>query len=273
MDQTIFYQSSLPRAGSTLLQNLLGQNPLIYPTSTSSLINLVLGARKGYNVNPKSTQEEIEMWKKGFYAFCREGLKGYAKTLTDRPYIVDKSRGWAPHYSLLNEITPNPKILVMVRDLRDIFASLEKRFRQTPDFDDGSVDGYKMQNITTFQRVKTYATTPPLGNSIERLHQSFLDKTSRKFLFIRYEDLCTNPEQELRRIYEYLELEYYQHDFSYIPQITFDNDANHGIYGEHTIRNTLEMLPQDYEDVLSKATCDWIYDNYKEYFKIFKYPK
>jgi hypothetical protein len=34
MKQTIFYQSSLPRAGSTLLQNLIGQNPTFHVTPT-----------------------------------------------------------------------------------------------------------------------------------------------------------------------------------------------------------------------------------------------
>ncbi len=33
--ENIFYQSSLPRAGSTLLQNILAQNPDIYATPTS----------------------------------------------------------------------------------------------------------------------------------------------------------------------------------------------------------------------------------------------
>ena len=35
--EKIFYQSSLPRAGSTLLQNILSQNPDIYATPTASL--------------------------------------------------------------------------------------------------------------------------------------------------------------------------------------------------------------------------------------------
>ena len=37
----IFYQSSLPRAGSTLLQNVLAQNPDIYATPTSGVLELV----------------------------------------------------------------------------------------------------------------------------------------------------------------------------------------------------------------------------------------
>ena len=37
MDKKVFFQSSLPRAGSTLLQNILGQNPEFYVTPTSGV--------------------------------------------------------------------------------------------------------------------------------------------------------------------------------------------------------------------------------------------
>jgi hypothetical protein len=46
MDKTIFFNSSLPRAGSTLFQNLIGQNPEFYVTPTSGLIELILKITK-----------------------------------------------------------------------------------------------------------------------------------------------------------------------------------------------------------------------------------
>jgi sulfotransferase len=249
----------------------MGQNPLIHATPTSGMIDLMMGARIGYNSNEEAKAGDKKVWKEGFYAFCREGFKGYVQNLTNKPYILDKSRGWGGYYSLLNEINPNPKILVMVRDLRAIFASFEKKFRENPDYDDGLVNNATFTNITTQQRVKTWASTHPIGYFLEKLHQSILDKTSLNFLFIRYEDLCTQPEQQLRRIYNYLGIDYFEHNFKYIPQITIEDDTVHGIYGDHTIRNTLQILPQDYEEVLGKETCNWIYTNYKSYFDLFGY--
>ena len=43
---TIFFQSSMPRSGSTLLQNVLAQNPEIYATPTSGVLELVFSARQ-----------------------------------------------------------------------------------------------------------------------------------------------------------------------------------------------------------------------------------
>ena len=76
MKQTAFYQSSMPRAGSTLLQNIIGQNPLFHVTPTSGMIDMMLGTRIGYNGNHESKAGDFKQWKEGFYAYCREGFKG-----------------------------------------------------------------------------------------------------------------------------------------------------------------------------------------------------
>ena len=271
--QTVYYQSSLPRAGSTLLQNIIGQNPAFHVTPTSGMIDLVLGARIGYNGNKEAQAGDKEMWKSGFYTFCQAGLNAYIANLTDKPCILDKNRNWAASYPLLANIFPNPKIIFMVRDLRAVFASMEKKFRANPDIEDGTVNNMNLTGLTTQQRVEKWAMSHPIGHALPKLNQSILDKTAQKFLFIKYEELCTNPEPQLRSIYEYFELPYFQHNFNHIPQITIEDDTVHGIYGDHTIRNTLGMLPDDSKDVLGDYTYEWIYENFRWYFDIFGYKK
>jgi sulfotransferase len=271
--QTIFYQSSLPRAGSTLLQNLLGQNPAFHVTPTSGMIDLMLGARIGYNQNQEAKAGDKEMWKKGFYAFCKAGLEAYVANLTDKPFIIDKNRNWAASYPLLTNMFPSPKILFMVRDLRAVFASMEKKFRANPDIEDGTVDNMNLTGLTTHQRVEKWAVTHPIGHAVPKLYQAILDKSAQKFLILRYEDLCNNPKDMMRAIYSYLEVPYFEHNFDYIPQITVEDDTVHGIYGDHTIRNTLGALPDDSREILGEYTCEWIYNNYQWFFEIFGYKK
>ena len=45
----IFFNSSLPRSGSTLLQNLIAQNPDFYCTPTSGLADYLLGAKNTHS--------------------------------------------------------------------------------------------------------------------------------------------------------------------------------------------------------------------------------
>ena len=273
MNQIIYYQASLPRAGSTLLQNLIGQNPLFHVTPTSGMIDMMLGTRIGYNGNKESKAGDTQKWKECFYSYCREGFKGYVKSLTDKPYILDKNRAWGAYYTLLNKINPNPRILFMIRDLKSVFSSMEKKFRENPDHDDGLLDNINLKNITTQQRVETWADTHPVGYSLKKLQQSILDRTAFNFLFIRYEDLCTNPEPQIKSIYEFFGLEPFQHDYNNIPQITTEDDTIHGIYGDHIIRNTLNMLPDDSKEVLGDQTCNWIDNKFKWYSDTFRYNK
>ena len=271
--QTIFYQSSLPRAGSTLLQNIIGQNPKFHVTPTSGMIDMMLGTRIGYNGNHESKAGDLNQWKEGFYAYCREGFKGYVAALTDKPYILDKNRAWGSYYPLLSEILPNPKILFLVRDLRAVFASMEKKFRANPDIDGGEINNITLQGITTQQRVEQWAIGHPVGYALNKLQQSILDKSVNNFFILRYEDLCTNPEPVLNGIYNFFDIEPYKHNFNKIDQITVEDDTVHGIYGDHTIRNTLGMLPNDSKEILGEYTYNWIYNNFEWFFNIFKYNK
>ncbi len=95
MSQTVFYQSSLPRAGSTLLQNIIGQNPQFHVTPTSGMIDLMLGTRIGYNGNKESKAGDKDMWREGFYAYCREGFKGYLQN--HRPRMAPNTRRLEPY--------------------------------------------------------------------------------------------------------------------------------------------------------------------------------
>ena len=87
----------------------------------------------------------------------------------------------------------------------------------------------------------------------------------------RYEDLCSNPQLQLDSIYEYLDISSFTHNFKSIPQITIEDDTIHGIYGDHTIRNTLSPLPDDSLEILGQSTCDWIHQKYKGYYSDMNY--
>ena len=115
----IFFQSSLPRSGSTLLQNILGQNPDFYTTPTSGLIELLYRSRNGFSESPEFKAQDEKIMKDAFMGYCSGALEGYFKSITDKKYIVDKSRAWGVNYNFLNEFYPEPKIVCMVRDLRD----------------------------------------------------------------------------------------------------------------------------------------------------------
>jgi len=269
--QKIFFNSSLPRSGSTLLQNIIAQHPDFYCTPTSGTLELIYGARANFSNDVTFKAQDAELMQKGFRSFCYNGLCGFYNAISDKPYVLEKSRGWGIHFNLLQWILQdNPKIICMVRDIKQIVSSMEIKFRQS-NIDNGLVNHAEMRNTTTPKRVDTYLSTQPLGLAIERLSEIFRQKISDRMLFVRYEDLCNTPQNTLNRIYQYLEIDSFNHNFNNIKQATKEDDTVYGIYGDHKIRETLSLKDNDPESILGKDVCNFLDKQFSWYNNIFNY--
>jgi sulfotransferase len=272
MPPKIFYQSSFPRAGSTLLQNILAQNPAFYVTPTSGLLELVFGARLNYTNSPEFKAQDATAMKKAFLAFSRAGMQAYFEAVTDKPYVFDKSRGWGVHFDLLELVHgEEPKIICMVRDLRQILSSLEKKFRQNPDKYRPVENHANLSGTTTLKRTLLALQSPPVGLALDRLLEVHQRGWAKKMLFLRFEDLTTQPALVMQKVYQYLGVPEYKHDFEKIVQVTQEDDAVFGIPGLHQIRSKIEPLPSDYLDVLGVDAIRHVQQNYAWYFQLFGY--
>lgn len=272
--EKIFYQSSLPRAGSTLLQNILAQNPDIYATPTSGVLELVYAARANYTTSVEFKAQDAELMKKGWQAFAKAGMDGFYNAITDKKYVIDKSRGWGVHFDFLTFIhNEEPKIICMVRDLRDIFASMENNFRKNPEKQSDILNWATGQGTTVPKRMDIWANNPPIGIAMERISEIFRMGIDSKILFVRFEDLCLYPDTEMTKIYQYLDIPYFKHDFDYIEQVTKEDDEVYGAFGDHIIRTKLEPVRSRAKELLGKDVTDWIWKNYEWFFKQFRYTK
>jgi sulfotransferase len=270
----LFFQSSLPRSGSTLLQNIFAQNPDIYATPTSGVLELVFAARANYTQSPEFIAQDATLMQKGYLNFCKEGMHGFYDAITDKKYVVDKSRGWGVHFDFLQTILgEQPKIVVMVRDLRDIFASMESNFRRNPEKMQPIVNWEKMSGTTVPKRIDVWAQSQPVGLAIERLQEIIRYGNDSKVLFVKYEDLCLHPETEMTRVYQYLGIPHYHHDFDNIEQITKEDDSVYGVFGDHQIRQKLQLMPSKAKNLLGSEVTNWIFTNYKWFYDYFRYTK
>jgi sulfotransferase len=275
MVEKIFFQSSMPRAMSTLLQNLLSQNSDFYVTPTSGLLELWFGARANYTNSPEFKAQDSETMKKAFSGFCREATFGYFNAITDKKYVIDKSRGHGIYRPFIETFYPNPKIICMVRDLKDVVCSFEKIYRKNPQIHSSLRDDLSGRGVTIHRRVDEYMhDNHPCGKAVNRIFEMTRLGYDDKILFVKAENLCLHPKTEMIRIYEYLEIPYFEHDFENIEQTTIEDDEVYGIgQGLHTIRPKLEMKPSDAKAVLGADICDWLYNTYKWYYDKFGYKK
>jgi sulfotransferase len=272
MEKKYFFNSSLPRAGSTLFQNIIGQNPDFYVTPTSGFLELIYGAKGNFQTSPEFKAQDQTLMDEAFFSFCKSGMDGYFNSLTDKPYVLDKNRGWTITYELTNKFYPNPKMVCLVRDLRAIFASMEKNFRKNPHRENFVQNPAELKGTTLKKRIDIWADGIPVGIAIDRLRDIIDQNLHKKILFIRYEDLMSLPENEIRRFYEYVGLPMYEgHNFEDIEQITHENDVVHGIYGDHKLRKKFERKPDDYFEVLGYELSMDIKNHYKWFYDFFGY--
>ena len=181
-------------------------------------------------------------------------------------------RGWLGHYDFLEFFNEEkPKIICMVRDLRAVFASMEKNLRKNPDKDSLIINNVELKNMTTVSRIDHFSVAPPIGPSMEWLADVVHRGLDKDILFIRFEDFTIDPETEIKRVYNYLELPYFQHNFNNVEQLTQENDIIHGMFGDHKIQPQIKPVKDDYIEILGQEQSDRLKQHYDWYFKAFNY--
>ena len=264
--QKIAFNTSLPRSGSTLLQNILSQNPRFYCSPTSGLFDLLYNARAFYSESPLFLAQDEATMRRAILGYVGGGMRGYCAAVTDRPVCVDKSRGWLHNYEWVEMFHPNPKMLVCVRDLRAILSSLEKLWRKNRHLRDPE-DNPSRSNMTTIRnRVAHWMTNLPVGPPLLRLLDAMERGVDKKVHIVRFEDLTSRPEATMKRVYEFLEEPIFAHDFENVAQATQEDDRQHGVYGDHTIRAKVQPVPLDYREMLGEPVCAHIKQNYGVFY-------
>lgn len=268
----IFFNSSMPRSGSELLQVLLHQNPDIYASTTSPLLEYQYAARLNYEL-PEVKSQDPEIMLKAFIAMCKGMANSYYSTITDRKHICDKNRGWSHYYEWVEQWNPSPKMICMVRDLRSVIASMERIYRKNRHRPTGPDNPAEIQNMTCFDRVNYWLSKPPVGMSLARTLDCIQRKVDKSLLFIRYEDLCADPTTELKKIYNYIEIPFYEnHYFTNIKKEVYEDCEHFGVYGNHNIKPDIKPVkPSDWSDVLEPGIAGHIRERIKWYFDYFNY--
>lgn len=214
--------TGLPRSGSTLLCNILNQNPKFWASSTSLLPRLCGGLVHAWSssielkgdlqVDKQGTEERL---KRSLKSFCLSWYEDFKDKV-----VFDKSRGWVHHALIFRSIFPESKIIVTIRDLKEVFASVEKQHLKSPFLDDSTTPNAK----TIMQRAKVmFAQNGLIGAPLDGLYD-MINRRVEMFV-VRYENLVDRPKTVISEIYDYLEEDIFEHDFENIKNTATDPDA------------------------------------------------
>lgn len=215
--------TGLPRSGSTLLCNILNQNPRFYASTTSLLPFLLNGVVHGLSTTIEA-KAMLQADRSGTEQRVRDVLRAMVENWyreIQSPVIFDKSRAWSSSALLLKELYPASNILVTVRDLRSVCASAEKQHRRTALFDDAP----DPPSRTMYYRAdKLFSPTGLIGSAIVGV-EDMLRRRPAGAIFVRYESLANDPAAEMASIYRLLGEPEFQHDFEHIVNTAGDPDA------------------------------------------------
>jgi sulfotransferase len=249
--RTHYFISGLPRAGSTLLCNILAQNPRFYVSkATSACHDVLFNIRNQWDKLIEHQAEGVD------YEQLRRvmGAALDAYHATDKNIIIDKGRGWLSLIEMVEFIKNAPcKIIVPVRDVAEILASFEMLWRKSTGQSQWAfeaADYFKAQTVEG--RCDIWASQgQPVGLAYNRLKDAILRSKTSSLFFVEFDALTKDPTNMLRQIYTFLGEEPFSHNFTNIEQVTKEDDVNvHRIPGLHTIRPTIAPMPKKAIEVL-----------------------
>jgi sulfotransferase len=252
MKKTIHFVSSLPRSGSTLLCNILAQNPGFHSTHTSGCLDVLFGVRNQWDGLVEHKAHPLPRTKLNVLRAIMEAYHDEA----DKSVIFDKSRGWLANLEMAEEIIgTKAKVLVCIRNIPDILASLEKLNRNTSKLNQPPGEA---QNYFQFQsQVGRCEHWLQNNNLLGLAYNRVLDALQRGFRdrlhFVHFDKLTSAPQQTMKQIYEFLGESYYRHNFDHVEQVTDEDDAIHGYVGLHQIKPKVVSMPNDAVAILGEA--------------------
>ena len=219
-----------------------------------------------------------DLMRKAFARTCKAAAEGYYSAITDRPIVCDKNRGWAANYNWTSSWAGQPKMIVMVRDLRGIIASMERIYRRNTDTVecaslplqlDARVFNWLNLNAQPIANNPNVGSAP-VGLALNRLRGLFMDGTAEKVIFVKCEDLTTDPAATMSRIYSYLKLPEFAHDFENIQKQVEEDTKLFGVFGDHNVGNKLAAM-KGWNDVLPDKLSDAIRRDFDWYFTALGY--
>lgn len=237
MLEQLHFIAGLPRSGSTLIANLLKQNPIVHAESVSSLCSLI--QNNHLNWTKIEANQEYPNWD-AHTGVLRGILQGYYHN-RPQPIIFDKDRYWVRNIGLLESLLQRKiKILICVRNPAEILTSFERIHRLNP-LRPSRVELH-LGNRSNIAERAMYFSGPdgPLGVAHRSIQDAVVEGYRDRMLFVDYNRFCNTPRSQMQRIYDFFELPSYQHDFENIEQHEIYNDQATGLHNLHKIKPRLE---------------------------------
>jgi hypothetical protein len=250
--------------------NILQQNPQIFTTGTCALTAIIRDSIIKSRYNESFQAMNAQDADNAIYGMVHGATQGWFQGITNKPVVVSKNRSWPG----LHHLFPDSKLIVTVRDIRDVAESFDKINRDIKALhsygDDGKSYGCMSEDEKYHYHFNTdNAFSVALYQDLPRLMHLWNDGGSDRIKFLRYEDFKSEPNEALGEVYDFLQLPLYQHDLNNIQQSAlFEHDnayfrekTSHVVRRELTDNPVVRNLSDNFHNrILSEHK--WFYDGF-----------
>jgi hypothetical protein len=259
MTKEFFFLAGMQRSGATILSQILNQNPDIWVSPASPLFKIMNRQLENYNEleyidYPRTAAMDniIATIPQSFYADQQ------AK------YIIDKNLNWPNPLGMdliYKYITQNIKIICPVRNVLDVIVSFDTIINAHPDSKNNQMDEQVFAQTLPDKPLADRRADFLMRHdrdvflSLKFMKQAVIAGYRHMFHFVDYDDFVNNPKKEIEKIYAFLEIENYNHEFENVKDVSgISENSLTGIKHLHTIRPAVQKISRRPEDVLLPET-------------------
>jgi sulfotransferase len=238
MGQRVHFISGLPRSGSTLLAALLRQNPRFHAGMTSPVGALFSGMLNqfgaGSEFGPVLDRDTRRRMLRGLF-------DSYYMGQADKAVVFDTNRLWSARLPAVVDLFPEARVIACVRNVAWVMDSLERLYRADP-YEQTKLYGSDIERNTVYSRLETLAQYNRLvGFAWSALKEAYYGAQAGSLLVVEYELLAQAPERVLKLIYEFLDEDWFEHDFCNVDYDAPAFDEALGISGLHRVRKKVAV--------------------------------
>ena len=209
-NRKLFFLIALPRSGNTLFASIINQNPEIATTANSITLEIMkdlcfLKTTDTFHNFPdhKSLDNVLDNVYNLYYKDWPQ------RVIIDRAPVMTEE-----NFELMQKhFKPRFKCIILLRDLMDVLASYMQWYTENPN---SFVNKF---NLETDEQ-KLLMLMNDEGAIVESLKAI---KNSYNYpdicYHVRYDDVVINPEQEFKKIYDFIGEPYFNHRFNNLDQI------------------------------------------------------
>ena len=239
-NKKLFFLVALPRSGNTLFASIMNQNPEIATTPNSITLEIMKDLFLLKNTDVFQNYPDHRSLDNVLDCVFDTYYKDWPQKI-----IIDRGPVMTPgNFSLMQKHFKKPfKCIVLLRDLMDVLASYMQWYTENSD---AFLNRFNLKNDE--EKLSMIMNKDgAVAKDLEAIKNSY--NYPGLCHYVKYDELVAQPEQEFRKIYEFLGESYFNHKFEDLQQVEVNGmKYDDTIVGKnmHNIRSVVRKVNNPY---------------------------